>query len=141
MEPLPETLRREIESLVNLRARDLRKKYPELLVDLPNCTSNGILRSFVAYRLQERHYGISLSPEARAWLRGSDAPEGRSAASAVMVSNAQLIRDWNGVRHVVSVRKDGKYEYDGRIYKSLSAIAREITGTRWNGKIFFKVRT
>lgn len=140
MQPLPKALREEIESLPDLRARDLRKKYPELLADMPNCTSNGVLRSFIAYRLQERFYGVSLSQEARAWLKGDPAAEGVPVGPTVRVTNTQLIRDWNGVRHVVSIRKDGLYEYGGRIFKSLSAIAREITGTRWNGKLFFKVK-
>jgi len=140
MEALPETLRKEIEDLDGLRARDLRKKYEALLSDIPNCTSNGILKSVVAYRLQERFYGVSLSDAARAWLHGTEASVGQSSASAANVTNAQLIRDWNGVRHVVSIRKDGRYEYNGQIFKSLSAVAREITGTRWNGRLFFKVK-
>lgn len=140
MEPLPNALREEIESLSDLRARDLRKKYPELLADMPNCTSNGILRAFIAYRLQERFYGVSLSREAQAWLKGEVVADGVPVGPAVRVTNSQLIRDWNGVRHVVGIRKDGLYEYGGRIFKSLSAVAREITGTRWNGKLFFKVK-
>src|SRR5262249_10311372 len=46
----------------------------------------------------------------------------------------RLIREWQGVEHCVTVLDDG-YEYQGRPYKSLSAIARAITGTRWNGWI------
>jgi len=50
-----------------------------------------------------------------------------------------LIREWQGAEHSVTVRDDG-YEYQGRPYKSLSAIARLITGTRWNGWIFFGLK-
>lgn len=140
MEQLPEQLLEEIRALESVRARDLRKKYSHLLGDMPNCTSNGLLRSFIAYRLQERHYGISLSPEAWKWLHGENASENIPGGANAKACNAQLIRDWNGIRHVVSVRNDGRYEYNGKIYGSLSAVAREITGTRWNGKIFFKVK-
>ena len=42
--------------------------------------------------------------------------------------------------HEVSAVGDGTYEYNGAVYKSLSAVARLITGTRWNGKLFFGVK-
>jgi hypothetical protein len=50
-----------------------------------------------------------------------------------------LIREYQGVEHVVTVTRDG-YEYQGQPYQSLSAIARAITGTRWNGRVFFGLR-
>lgn len=50
----------------------------------------------------------------------------------------QLVREFKGQRHAVTVISSG-YEYNGQSYKSLSAIANEITGTRWNGKKFFGV--
>ena len=55
------------------------------------------------------------------------------------IAGTRLIREWQGVEHTVTVLDDG-YEYQGRPYKSLSAIARAITGTRWNGWVFFGVR-
>ena len=131
-----EELRREIANLQSLRLRELRKKYAAMLTDVPACRSYGILRALVAYRLQERFHGVSLSPAARDWLRGAEGADGRSRPA----ENAQLVRDWNGTRHVVNIRPDGGYEYNGAVYRSLSAVAREITGTRWNGKLFFKVK-
>ena len=55
------------------------------------------------------------------------------------VVGAQLIREWQGVEHKVTVLLDG-FEWEGRRYKSLSAVARGITGTRWNGLTFFGVK-
>ena len=55
------------------------------------------------------------------------------------VVGTRLIREWQGVEHTVTVLDDG-FEYQGRPYKSLSAIARAITGTRWNGYRFFGLR-
>ncbi len=55
------------------------------------------------------------------------------------VAGTRLIREWQGVEHHVTVLTDG-YEYQGRKYKSLSAIARAIAGTRWNGPLFFGLR-
>lgn len=54
-------------------------------------------------------------------------------------TGTQLIRDWGGTRHMVTVRKDG-FEYKDKLYKSLSAVASDITGTRWNGWVFFGIK-
>lgn len=59
--------------------------------------------------------------------------------SALKISDGtKLVRDFKGKRHSVTVISTG-YEYNGQSYKSLSAVANEITGTRWNGKKFFGV--
>ena len=52
----------------------------------------------------------------------------------------RLVRAWNGRPHTVTVTEAG-FEYDGQKYKSLSAIARAITGTRWSGPAFFGLKT
>jgi hypothetical protein len=59
--------------------------------------------------------------------------------SRTPVAGTRLVREWNGVEHTVTVKRDG-FEFDGRLYKSLSAIARGITGTQWNGWRFFGIR-
>ena len=51
-----------------------------------------------------------------------------------------LTREYRGVEHHVAVAQDGQYEYQGRRYPSLSMIAREITGTRWSGPLFFGLK-
>lgn len=53
-----------------------------------------------------------------------------------MLPGARLIRDWNGTTHVVDVTETG-YLYGGVTYRSLSVIARTITGARWSGPRFF----
>jgi hypothetical protein len=55
------------------------------------------------------------------------------------VVGTRLLREWNGIEHSITVLKDG-FDWQGRKYKSLSAIARGITGTRWNGYRFFGLR-
>jgi len=56
------------------------------------------------------------------------------------VAGTRLLREFQGVEHIVTVTVEG-YEYRGRPYKSLSAIARAITGTRWNGWVFFGLKS
>jgi hypothetical protein len=51
-----------------------------------------------------------------------------------------LTREYQGIEHRVTVAQDGQYEFAGRRYPSLSMIAREITGTRWSGPLFFGVK-
>jgi hypothetical protein len=56
------------------------------------------------------------------------------------VPGTVLTREYRGVEHHVAVTQDGQYEYQGRRYPSLSMIAREITGTRWSGPLFFGLK-
>jgi Protein of unknown function (DUF2924) len=65
-------------------------------------------------------------------------PKGRSPH--LPISGTRLIREWQGIEHCVTVRGND-FEYRGRPYKSLSAIAREITGVRWNGWVFFGLKS
>lgn len=51
----------------------------------------------------------------------------------------RLVRNWNGKRYSVLVQNTG-YEYKDKLYKSLSQVAFEITGTRWNGWVFFDLK-
>ena len=68
-------------------------------------------------------------------------PGGRSKIrpDRLPIAGTQMIREWQGVQHRVTVR-GGDFEYEGRPYKSLSAIAREITKVRWNGWVFFGLK-
>jgi Protein of unknown function (DUF2924) len=98
--------------------------------------------SRLAYRIQELAYG-GLKPSTRARLDAlADALDPKAARKRVVngpVVGTQLIREWRGVEQKVTVLADG-FEWDGRRYKSLSAVARAITGTRWNGLTFFGVK-
>jgi hypothetical protein len=55
------------------------------------------------------------------------------------ITGTQLIREWKGIEHRITVRDDD-FEYQGQPFKSLSAVARAITGTRWNGLVFFGLK-
>ena len=60
----------------------------------------------------------------------------RALAGSEYGAGTRFVRDWKGVRHTATV-VDGGFEWDGKLHSSLSAIARAITGTRWNGRRFF----
>ncbi len=103
------------------------------------------LESRLAYRIQELTYGglkrqtLKRMAKLGDELDGGDRLKSRIRADIKPIVGTRLLREWQGVEHVVTVTVDG-YEWQGRPYKSLSAIARAITGTRWNGWVFFGLK-
>jgi hypothetical protein len=108
----------------------------------PALRSPEILRRMLAYRLQAAVHG-DISPAIRRKLAEFEArrtgPKTATPTPTRLRSGAKLIRDWKGVAHEVWVVEAG-FIHQGLTYKSLSEIARVITGTRWNGPLFFGLR-
>ncbi|MBM1222705.1 DUF2924 domain-containing protein [Ponticoccus sp. SC2-23] len=124
---------------------DLKKQWRELFDSEPPRFNRRYLESRLAYRIQELAYG-GLKPETVKRLEalgeqldGGDRKKSRVRADMMPIVGTRLIREWQGVEHVVTVTTGG-FEWQGRPYKSLSAIARAITGTRWNGWVFFGLK-
>lgn len=107
----------------------------ETLGTLPNRTSTQFLARLLAYELQARKRG---GLRKRTWsaLQALIANGTSEGPAKVATTGTRLVREWNGVRHVVDVTKEGAF-YRGKTYRSLSAVAREITGARWSGPRFF----
>jgi hypothetical protein len=98
--------------------------------EAPRGFSRDLLAHALAYAIQEEQLG-GLSPELKKLLANPDAePPRRIKAGSV------IVREHAGVRHEVFV-VEGGFSWEGRTFPSLSAIAKEITGTRWNGWRFF----
>jgi hypothetical protein len=123
----------------------LKQQWRELFGTEPPPYNRRFLESRLAYRIQELAYG-GLKPETLARLEalgeqldGGKVTVRRMRGDDKPIAGTQLIREYRGVEHVVTVTRDG-YEYQGQPYQSLSAIARAITGTRWNGRVFFGLR-
>jgi hypothetical protein len=97
----------------------------------------------LAYRIQENAHG-GLKPstlsELRRIARNLEKPRGstESRSRPKIKSGTRLIRQWRGEAHEVGTTESG-FEYRGTTYRSLSEIARKITGTRWSGPAFFKL--
>jgi len=124
----------------------LKDQWRELFGKEPPPWNKAYIQSRLAYRIQELAYG-GLKPETRARLEalgeqldGGNVVLRRIRADSRPLAGTRLIREWQGVQHVVTVRQDD-FDFEGRPYQSLSAIARHITGTRWNGWTFFGLRT
>jgi hypothetical protein len=125
---------------------DLKQQWRELCGTEPPPYNRKFLESRLAYRIQELAYG-GLKPETVARLEalGDQLDGGNMVLRRIRagedrpVAGTRLVREFQGVEHTVTVLPDG-YEYEGRPYRSLSSIARAITGTRWNGWTFFGLK-
>ena len=139
------TIVTRIAALKNIPTLDLRTMWRDLFATEPPRHNRRFLESRLAYRIQELEYGelkpatverlVALGEQ----LDGGQVKVRRRRMDDGPVVGTRLIRDYQGVEHCVTVLADG-FEYQGRPYKSLSAIARAITGTRWNGWVFFGLR-
>jgi hypothetical protein len=125
--------------------RDLKEQWRSLFGTEPPPYNRRFLERRLGYRIQDLAYG-GLKPETIARLEtlgeqidGGNITLRRIRQDQRPIAGTRLLREYQGVEHVVTVTRDG-YEYQGRPYQSLSAIARAITGTRWNGWMFFGLR-
>ncbi len=130
----------EIASLPDLPRADLVKRWRVLCRgDPPKGISTRLLVRAVAYQMQVKRYGgLKSSPRSRLQKTlGAASGTFRDGASSVKLKpGARLVRAWNGSTHVVDV-VEGGYQWNGETYRSLSVIARTITGARWSGPRFF----
>jgi hypothetical protein len=129
-----------LEALSDLSPDQLRKEWRRLYRSQPPRLSRDLLVRAIAYRIQELRYGglsraTSRKLAALVQARRSDAEVAPESAQRIR-AGARLVREWNGRTHTVTVAEEG-FTYAGRNYRSLSAIARQITGARWSGPRFF----
>jgi Protein of unknown function (DUF2924) len=158
---MDESVIAQIEELQRLTIAALRIKYYEVFGEESRSANRAFLFRRIAYRLQARAEGdlserarrraLEIADDSDLRLRVSKAFFGHSAGSKsaaephpakrardtrLPIAGTFLTRQFENRRIVVTVLADG-FEYQGKRYRSLSAIAREVTGTRWNGLSFF----
>jgi hypothetical protein len=132
-----------IKQLPKMSTPDLRALWRQVFSTPPHPKlRRELIIPILAYRLQEQAYG-GLSHETLSKLKrlAKDLARRPSAVAAMgrIKPGTRMIRQWAGDTHEVTVMWDG-YCYRGKHYKSLSAIARQITGTRWSGPAFFGIK-
>ncbi len=135
----------QLAALKRMTVVELKTKWESLFgAPAPN-NSRSYLELRLGYRIQELTLG-GLSRETRRTLDLlADEIEGRIGRKAIIadsrnpVVGTRLVREWDGVEQTVTVMRDG-YDWQGRKFKSLSAVAKAITGTQWNGYRFFGLR-
>lgn len=154
--PSREEVEREIAALDTVDTKALQEKWASLYDrDPPSRIRAGLLRLGIAYRLQEKAFG-GLKPQTVRLLRKlaielraarTSAPGETEAAtelpvrlsvvqSLTLTPGTRLMREWNGTTEVVDVFADGLV-WRGATYRTLSAVAVAITGTKWSGPKFF----
>ena len=140
-----DTVLARVVALKAMPTPELKEQWQALFDTPPPPYNRRFLESRLAYRIQELAYG-GLKPETVRRLEqlGEQLDGGNIAVRKVRgsdqpIAGTRLLRAYQGVEHTVTVLQDG-YEWQGRPYKSLSAIARAITGTRWNGLVFFRLK-
>jgi hypothetical protein len=153
-------LREQIEELRHMTVGELRKKYIEVFGEETRSHHKQFLFRKIAWRIQAnaegglsdraRHRALEIANTADLRVcppKGFElgAPAKNSVSRKVMSADSRLpapggilIRKWKGDTVKVTVRDDG-FEYNEQVYRSLSAIAREVTGTKWNGYTFFQL--
>jgi hypothetical protein len=123
----------------------LKAQWRDLFDGEPPPYNRRFLESRLAYRIQELAFG-GLKPETVERLKalaeefdGGNIAVRRIRGDDRPIAGTQLLREWQGIEQTVTVLADG-YEWQGRPYQSLSSVARAITGTRWNGWLFFGLK-
>jgi hypothetical protein len=121
----------ELAALIELPDTALGAEWRRIYQSEAPRLSADLLRRGIAYRLQERAYGKLPPKVARVLASG-----GRAAPE--LTAGTRLVREWNGRTIDVIVTENGMV-WEGRTYRSLSAITREVTGTAWSGPRFFGI--
>ena len=140
-QPLNDSVTDQLAAIPDLSRNDLIERWTQAYGrPPPRRLSRRLLEYGAAYQIQARAFG-GLSPAVRRKLQrnaaGGDARVTAPArGGAALAPGSRLIREWRGRTHTVEVLDRG-FRCDGKQYRSLSAIARAITGARWSGPRFF----
>jgi hypothetical protein len=135
----------QLMALKRMSVGEMKARWEALFAAPAPNNSRGYLELRIGWRLQELTHGGPSRETRRTLDLLADEVEGKIGRRTMLsdsrnpVIGTRLVREWAGVEHTVTVARDG-YEFEGRRYKSLSAIARAITGTQWNGWRFFGIR-
>ena len=141
---------KQLAELESLPTEKLKARWRELNGSNPPGFNRQFLIKRLAYRIQELAYGGLEEMTHRRMDRllddegyddlGVKSRAKKTKPGDTLLPGTLLAREWQGERHEVIVGEDRKFEYRGVPYRSLSAVARKITGTRWNGPKFFGCR-
>ena len=142
----PPSVLAQITALPDLPMADIKALWLELFDEEPPTHNRQFLERRIAYRLQEiafckvdRYLIDRNKRRIQAILEtGRNTQDSRDAP---LMAGTVLVREHQEREHRVMVLPDGQFEYEGRPYRSLSRIAREITGTAWSGPVFFGLKT
>ncbi len=136
-------LEKDLAALVTMPPALLRERWNAIGSESAPTVPTGLMRSLLAQRLQEKRHGklpllVARELERTANSACSGMPD-KIATKVALSPGSRLIREWNGQTIAVEVTNDG-FAWNDRTYRSLSEIAREVTGAHWSGPRFFGLR-
>jgi hypothetical protein len=128
----------EIGSLSELSRAELAVRWTSLFqTPPPKGIKRGLLERACAYYIQVEAFGGLGRSTRRAMLQGAvGKPVQSQRHGRTLRSGTRLVREWRGIVYQVEI-SDGCFVYSGREFRSLSAVAKAITGTAWSGPRFF----
>ena len=141
---------RQLTALKKMTRGELDDKWRDLYGTEPPDFSRKFIQKRLAYRIQELFYG-GLSQGAKnklarlakndpvAMLQEKNTTVKAPNETGKICAGTRFVREWNDKKYEVTAKEKG-FEYNGKLYRSLSAIATEITGARWSGNLFFGLR-
>lgn len=154
----------QVVALTHLSVAQLREKWLEVFGESTTQRHKQYLVKRIAWEIQRRASGQELSPEAKrrldelqeefrtsppeTWFKGArhNRPQAaaaaprrpaRAKAAAAPTNGSVLTRDYKGARVIVTVRGEREFEWNGSVYRSLSAVAKAVTGSHCSGNAFF----
>jgi len=132
-----------MEALAGLSLPALRALWTQRWGQPPQYRSKDLIIRALAYRLQVQNEGGLPSASARRMalyaVKFMDDRKFTPTPGPVLKPGSSLVREWQGASHEVAVTADG-FLYRGRRFRSLSQVAQTITGTKWNGLVFFGLK-
>lgn len=130
------TIETTLAALATMSSAQLREEWVRTTDRPPPRLSSAMLRLALGYELQCKALG-GLSRPIRQRLDQLAAAKTQSRST---VPGMRLVREHNGTLHIVTIGDDGAIEWNGRTWRSLSEVARTITGTQWSGPAFFGLK-
>ena len=133
------SLAAQIAALPQLTMKDLWALWDKHFPRRPPHNNRAYVEGRLAYRIQEQALGSQLSARAQLARIGEAQSQIKSQRRRefIVTPGTTLVREFNDREHHVTAQADGTFDYAGRRFKSLSAVARHITGTQWSGPSFF----
>jgi hypothetical protein len=134
---MAESLEEQLAELDRLSLAELRVRWASLTGRVVPKASTGMLRLALAYEIQARAMGgLSRTTQQRLAQCAAARTNTRQTSPGM-----RLVREWNGAAHIVTIGEAGEVRWNGKTWRSLSEVARAITGTRWSGPAFFGLKT
>lgn len=135
----------QVAALSSLPTPELWTLWDRFYKRRPDNPNRNYLESRIAYKLQEAAFGgLPADTQRRLVSIGmhhSKIKSRQKSHDIELAPGTVLFREWRARDHKVTVTAEGKFDYEGKMFKSLSAVARHISGTPWSGPLFFGLKS